>query len=243
MTSLVSIASRRGSRPNEAMKPDVEKRGFSFRYTLLSSTFLGSAESVAPFSAAYRRDVRQRSSELNLEALGNIGDFVGGAAVVATLIYLAVQNRQNTQQVQQSVELARAAAIKAANSTEPSMLAIAQDSELARISSRRSRSPSRVSTAQTSTPLFLKRGRTRLFAHLQPPVRGREQAGWPCGTRNVFDAQRLRTYRRRGRAGIHHSGGRGWKHQQITSVRMGSCACSQDGFLDERRSTIDSLGR
>lgn len=32
-----------------------------------------------------------------LEALGNIGDFVGGIAVVVTLIYLAVQIRQNTR--------------------------------------------------------------------------------------------------------------------------------------------------
>ena len=31
-----------------------------------------------------------------LDTLGNIGDFVGGIAVVATLIYLAVQIRQNT---------------------------------------------------------------------------------------------------------------------------------------------------
>lgn len=31
-----------------------------------------------------------------LEALGNLGDFIGGIAVIATLIYLAVQIRQNT---------------------------------------------------------------------------------------------------------------------------------------------------
>jgi hypothetical protein len=33
---------------------------------------------------------------LNLESLGNIGDFVGGLGVVLTLAYLAVQIRQNT---------------------------------------------------------------------------------------------------------------------------------------------------
>lgn len=70
---------------------------------------------------------------MSLEALGNIGDFVGGVAVVVTLIYLAVQIRQNTRQVHQSVELARAASVKAANAVEPSLLAIAQDPELARI--------------------------------------------------------------------------------------------------------------
>ena len=32
-----------------------------------------------------------------LDALGNIGDFVGGIAVIATLIYLAVQVRHNTR--------------------------------------------------------------------------------------------------------------------------------------------------
>ena len=32
------------------------------------------------------------------EQLGNIGDFIGGMAVVVTLVYLAVQVRQNTRQ-------------------------------------------------------------------------------------------------------------------------------------------------
>jgi hypothetical protein len=34
-----------------------------------------------------------------LEALGNLGDFIGGVAVVATLLYLALQVRQNTASV------------------------------------------------------------------------------------------------------------------------------------------------
>ena len=34
-----------------------------------------------------------------LEDLGNIGDFVGGIGVIATLIYLAIQIRQNTRAV------------------------------------------------------------------------------------------------------------------------------------------------
>ena len=36
---------------------------------------------------------------MNLEVLGNLGDFVGGIAVVLTLIYLAVQIRENTKEV------------------------------------------------------------------------------------------------------------------------------------------------
>jgi hypothetical protein len=39
---------------------------------------------------------------MTLDALGNIGDFVGGLGVVITLIYLAVQIRQNTATVRAS---------------------------------------------------------------------------------------------------------------------------------------------
>jgi hypothetical protein len=52
---------------------------------------------------------------------------------VVTLIFLVLQIRQNTRQVEKSVELARVAAIKTSNSIEPSLLAIAQDPELTRI--------------------------------------------------------------------------------------------------------------
>ena len=37
-----------------------------------------------------------------LDALGNLGDFIGGIGVVVTLAYLAVQIRQNTRVVQTS---------------------------------------------------------------------------------------------------------------------------------------------
>ena len=36
---------------------------------------------------------------MSLEDLGNIGEFVAAVAVVVSLIYLAVQIRQNTRQV------------------------------------------------------------------------------------------------------------------------------------------------
>lgn len=39
-----------------------------------------------------------------LEQLGDIGDFIGGIGVVATLIYLAVQVRQNTRQLDQATK-------------------------------------------------------------------------------------------------------------------------------------------
>jgi len=45
-----------------------------------------------------------------LEALGNIGDFVGGIGVAPTLLYLVVQIRQNTRQIEHNSELVRASA-------------------------------------------------------------------------------------------------------------------------------------
>jgi len=40
--------------------------------------------------------IRQAAGLTTFETLGNLGDFVGGIGVVATLVYLAVQVRQNT---------------------------------------------------------------------------------------------------------------------------------------------------
>ena len=44
-----------------------------------------------------------------LEALGNLGDFIGGLAVVLTLAYLAVQVRQNTRQLERTSAMGKAA--------------------------------------------------------------------------------------------------------------------------------------
>ena len=43
---------------------------------------------------------------MTLEDLGNLGDFVGGLAVIATLLYLAIQIRQNTRILRTSAERA-----------------------------------------------------------------------------------------------------------------------------------------
>ena len=45
-----------------------------------------------------------------IETLGNLGDFIGGIGVVLTLIYLAVQVRQNTRRVNHNSELIQASA-------------------------------------------------------------------------------------------------------------------------------------
>jgi hypothetical protein len=47
---------------------------------------------------------------MTLEDLGNIGDFVGGIAVILTLIYLAIQIRQNTAQIAQNGKIVKASA-------------------------------------------------------------------------------------------------------------------------------------
>ena len=47
---------------------------------------------------------------MNWEAIGAVGEIVGAAAVVVTLIYVAVQVRQNTRSIDESRELAVATA-------------------------------------------------------------------------------------------------------------------------------------
>ena len=44
---------------------------------------------------------------MTLEDLGNVGEFVGALAVVASLIYVALQLRQNTEQMAENAEEAR----------------------------------------------------------------------------------------------------------------------------------------
>jgi len=41
---------------------------------------------------------------VTLEDFGNLGEFIGGLAVIATLVYLAVQIRQNTKLLRRSAE-------------------------------------------------------------------------------------------------------------------------------------------
>ncbi len=45
---------------------------------------------------------------MTLEDLGNIGEFVGAIAVVLSLVYLALQIRQNTSQLNQNSDVVRA---------------------------------------------------------------------------------------------------------------------------------------
>jgi len=52
---------------------------------------------------------------MSLEDLGNIGDFIGGIAVVVTLIYLATQIRQNTSAVRTASRQEIASGFRAVN--------------------------------------------------------------------------------------------------------------------------------
>ena len=64
---------------------------------------------------------------MTLEDLGNIGEFVGAIGVVASLIYLALQIRHNTNSVQGSVELENA------RGASEFLTTVAENPELGRI--------------------------------------------------------------------------------------------------------------
>ena len=69
---------------------------------------------------------------MDLEALGNLGDFVGGIAVIVTLIYLALQVRQNNRQLHENSAATRAATVQSANDALIQLnITIAQSPELA----------------------------------------------------------------------------------------------------------------
>lgn len=68
---------------------------------------------------------------MNFEAIGSIGDFVGGLGVIASLVYLAVQIRQNTKAVRSS------SYHQAAEQTWNYCLAVAQDVSLAEIMAKK----------------------------------------------------------------------------------------------------------
>ncbi|MFT4562959.1 MAG: hypothetical protein ACI9BW_002710 [Gammaproteobacteria bacterium] len=48
---------------------------------------------------------------MNWDALGAISELVGALAVVATLVYLAIQIRQNTKQIEENTSTVRASAV------------------------------------------------------------------------------------------------------------------------------------
>ena len=79
---------------------------------------------------------------MDLEALGNLGDFIGGIAVLLTLVYLAVQVRNNSQLVRQNSDLLRARTFResqTAHSEATSLLA--NNRELADIYHRGTNDP------------------------------------------------------------------------------------------------------
>ncbi len=47
---------------------------------------------------------------MDLTQLANLGEFIGGVAVLVTLVYLAAQVRQSRSEIQRNTETARAAA-------------------------------------------------------------------------------------------------------------------------------------
>jgi hypothetical protein len=71
---------------------------------------------------------------MTIQDFGAIGEIVGAAAVVVSLIYLASQIRQNTRQINQNTTAAQATAFDSAiTHTMMARQAIFQDAEVARI--------------------------------------------------------------------------------------------------------------
>ncbi len=91
---------------------------------------------------------------MDLDALGNIGDFVGGLAVVVTLIYLAYQIRQNGRHVEQALEVSRAQAVRETLINDWT-LEVARDPDLARLYSRGLRDPEQLAENDLVRFLFL----------------------------------------------------------------------------------------
>ena len=71
---------------------------------------------------------------MSLEDLGNIGEFVGAIAVVVSLIYLALQIRQNTRQItENTIAIGNASYHQALEQGWVNNIEIARDPEIARI--------------------------------------------------------------------------------------------------------------
>lgn len=66
---------------------------------------------------------------MNWEAIGAIADIVGAAAVLATLIYLALQIRQNSRLINQQNEMARAQTIQVRADSVAQLVALITGSE------------------------------------------------------------------------------------------------------------------
>ena len=84
-------------------------------------------ESMRSAAAQQRGGATEALADMTLEDLGNLGEFVGAIAVVISLVYLAVQIRQNTRALHGSSYAQSAEQLWLAN------LAIAQNRDLARI--------------------------------------------------------------------------------------------------------------
>ncbi len=71
---------------------------------------------------------------MTLEDLGNLGEFVGAIGVVASLLYLAFQIRQNTSQMEQNTRSTEFATLNAlVQDAQQFRLLVAQDAECMRI--------------------------------------------------------------------------------------------------------------
>lgn len=91
------------------------------------------AESNRP-AGTYRGKASKMRSSVKWEALGTIAELVGAVGVIVSLVYVGLEIRQNTRQVEEATRVQRLAQLDAAFETfSRQRLLVAGDSEVARI--------------------------------------------------------------------------------------------------------------
>lgn len=120
---------------------------------------------------------------MNWSAIGALGDLIGALAVVVSLVYLAIQVRQNTNAVRAETAREVVASIRAVNTT------VASDPELFRLFSTMTENPDQLSPEERGrvTHLLFNHYRAIEEAHLQYTKGNLDEEIWAGWSRTFYD--------------------------------------------------------
>ena len=120
---------------------------------------------------------------MNWSAVGALSDLIGALAVVVSLIYLAIQIRQNTNALRAETAREVVASIRAINTT------VASDPELFRIFSTMTENPSQLSPQERgrATHLLFNHFRAIEDAHRQYTKGNLDEEVWAGWSRVLYD--------------------------------------------------------
>jgi len=140
--------------------------------------------------------------QIDLNALGNIGEFVAAVGVIVTLVYLAAQVRQNTASVRAATYHAIVESYAAFSSL------VGQDSEVARVLQAGLSQPSELSEADEFRFNFLmlsaaRRWENAFYQHEHSMLHASQSQGLQAGTLLLLTSPGGRTWW--GRFGHHYS--------------------------------------